>query len=176
MTMTERPGEDEYAPHFGKYVSLVTEPDVLTVLRAQADLITRVASNVTADRETFRYGPEKWSIREVFGHLNDGERVFGYRAVCISRGDASHFPSFDENLYVANSRFDEVPLGELLEEFQHLRAANAIALERMDERAWTTVGTASGRQMSVRAFAYVMVGHVRHHLEILHDRYGVPRP
>lgn len=174
--MVERPNDTEYAPYYGKYIALVPESDIRPALAGQVDVVRHVAASVTRDRETFRYGPDKWSIREVFGHLSDAERVFGYRAAGISRGDGTPFPSFDENMYVAQSRFDHSPLDVLLEEFVHLRAANRIVLDRLDAAGWRLAGTASGYTVSVRALAYMMVGHVRHHLAILHDRYGVPRP
>ena len=173
--MKGRPAESEYAPYFAKYVGLVPEDDVLPALQAQVDQLRAVCANVPADRESFAYAPGKWTYREVTGHLGDAERVFWYRALGISRGDQTRFPSFDENLYVANAGFDAVPLQSLLEEFVHLRASNLALLERLERGAWERMGTASERPISVRALAYIMVGHVRHHVAILHERYGGPQ-
>jgi hypothetical protein len=128
---------------------------------------------VPAAVELHRYAPGKWSVREVFGHLGDGERVFGYRAACISRGDRTPLPRFDENLYVANAAFDHTAVAVLADELLHLRAANLAMLRRLDAEAWKRVGTASERSISVRALSFIMAGHVRHHLRILRERYGV---
>ena len=149
------------------------EADILAVLEAQAKQVQAFAVGVPLDRETYRYAPGKWSVREVMGHLADGERVFGYRATCIARGDQTPLPRFDENLFVANAGFDREGLASLTGEFLHLRAANVIALRRLDDVAWRRIGTASEKSISVRAIAYIMAGHVRHHLEVLQDRYGV---
>ncbi len=171
--MTRRPTDQEYAPFYAGYVALVPEHDVLTVLRAQADDLRAFAQDVPADRESFAYGPGKWTVRQVMGHLGDAERVFGYRAFRISRGDRTPLASFDENLYVDRGRFDDVALTTLAGEFAHLRAANLAVLDRLDEAAWDEAGTASGHHVTVRALAWMMAGHVRHHLRILRDRYGL---
>jgi hypothetical protein len=168
-----KPAESEYAPYYGRYVSLVSEPDALAALTAQADEVQRLIASVPAHRESYRYEPGKWSIREVLGHLVDGERVFGYRAYCISRGELAALPAFDENAYVAASRYGEIPLAELGRELLAVRETNLVALRRLDPEAWTRKGIASGKPVSVRALAFVMVGHVRHHEAILLERYGI---
>lgn len=170
---TGRPAASEYAPYYERYVSLVSEPDALAALTVQPDEVRRLIASVPAHRESFRYEPGKWSIREVLGHLVDGERVFGYRAYCISRGELAALPAFDENAYVAASRYGEIPLAELGREWLAVRETNMIALRRLDEEAWARKGIASGKPVSVRALAFVMVGHVRHHEAILLERYGI---
>jgi hypothetical protein len=170
---TGRPADTEYASYYAKYVGLVPEADVIATLEGQIDDFRRFAASVRADRESFRYAPDKWSVREVIGHITDGERVFGYRAFCISRGEQAPLPSFDENVYVAQSGYDRVPLPELTDELVSVRRANLALLRRLEPAGWTRLGTASGKAISVRALAYIMVGHPRHHLVILHERYGL---
>lgn len=168
-----RPAPTEYAPFYAGYVALVPEDDVLTVLESQASDWRRFAAAVPAERESHRYAPGKWSIREVFGHLVHAERVFGYRAFAISCGEQAPLPSFDENAYVAASGDGAVALGALVEELVAVRQANLAFLRRLPTGAWGRVGTASGKPVSVRALAFIMAGHPRHHLAILRDRYGV---
>jgi len=171
-----RPGPGEYAPFYETYVSKVPEADVLPVLEAQVAEVRRLAAAVPAERERFRYAPGKWSVREVFGHLADSERLFGYRALRIGRGDATPLPGFDQVTYMAEAGFDEVPLAELADELATLRETNLALLRRFDEAAWVRIGTANGTPVSVRALGYVMAGHLRHHLGILHERYGISAP
>jgi hypothetical protein len=171
--MKTRPTDTEYAPHFSRYVAHVPEADVLSVLENQAVQLSQLTSQITADRETFRYAPEKWSIREVIGHLIDTERVFGYRAFCISRGERVSLPAFDENEYIRQSHYDDRPLGSQTVEFVVVRKSNVLFLRSLDDAAWEAVGTANNNRISVRALAYIMAGHVRHHVAILHERYDV---
>ncbi len=175
--MHSKPDVNEYAPSYSGYVSRVPEPDVLAVLEQQIGDLRRLASAVPPDRERFRYASGKWSIREVFGHLIDAERVFGYRAFCISRGERASLPAFDENDYVKESGSDEQTLGDLMDEFAAVRKANLVALRRTNPERWARVGTANNHPISVRALAFIMAGHVRHHDHILRTHYGVsPRP
>jgi len=169
----QRPAETEYAPFYAGYVALVPETDIVAVLGGQVDEIRRRLASVPAEKETHRYAAGKWSLRQVLGHLVDAERVFGYRAFCFSRGEQAALPSFDENQYVAAAGSDSIPLRELVEELALVRQANLVALRRLDAREWTRVGTASGKPVSVRALAWIMAGHPRHHLQILRERYGV---
>jgi hypothetical protein len=168
-----RPGEGEYAPFYAGYVALVPEADILAALEKQAGELRELAASVPAGRETFRYAEGKWSVREVLGHLVDGERVFGYRAFCISRGERTGLPSFDENQYVAEARSNAIPLRDLADELALVRESNLSFLRRLEPREWERSGTASGKPITVRALAWVMAGHPRHHVNILHERYGL---
>lgn len=143
------------------------------VLASQADEVRRVARSVAGERETFRYAPGKWSVREILGHIGDGERVFGYRAFCISRGDQAPLPGFDENDYIAAADYDRQAVSVLAEDFATLRASNLAVLGRLPDAAWANVGTANGNRISLRAIAYIMAGHARHHMGVLRSRYDV---
>jgi len=171
-----RPAASEYAPFYAGYVALVPEPGVpeaLEALESQLDEVAAAAARVTPDRESHRYAPGKWSVREVFGHMVDAERVFGYRAFCFGRRDATELPGFSENDFVARSRFGETPLARHVEDFALVRRANLAMLRQVDAEGWAHHGNANGSLVSTRALAFIMVGHARHHLGVLAERYGV---
>ena len=168
-----RPKDDECASFFRSYVRLVPETDILSVLEAQLQDVHRLRSIVPSHRETFAYAPGKWTIRELVGHVGDAERVFGFRAFSFSRADRNPLPGFDENDYVANARFNTMPLADLLDEFACLRQANLRMLRSLSDVQWGNAGTANGHAATVCALAFIMAGHVRHHLGILRERYGV---
>jgi hypothetical protein len=168
-----RPDSSEYAPFYAGYVGLVPEADVLAVLAAQRDDVLRLAAALPPDRETFRYAPGKWSVRELLGHVGDAERVFGFRAFCFGRGERNPLPGFEENEYVAASGYDGWTAKELAAAFADARAANLAVLTHLAPERWSQVGTASGKPVTVRALAWIMAGHVRHHLGVLRERYGV---
>lgn len=171
--MPSRPADTEYAPFFAGYIALVPEDEILDVLEHQPGSLHALAAAVPADRETFAYAKGKWTVREIFGHLSDAERVFGYRAFRISRGDTTPLASFDENTYVAHSGYRGVPVTNLAREFAALREANLALLRRLEPARWEHIGTAGGHPISVRALAFIMAGHVRHHIRVLRERYGV---
>lgn len=171
--LTQRPATAEYAPFFADYVALVTEHEVLGVLESQPAELAKYASGVSQEKETYSYQEGKWSLRQVFGHLSDAERVFGHRAFCIGRGEQAALPSFDENEYMVLSDAAKRPLLDLVNEFEAVRVANLTYLRLLDDASWLRTGTAGGNSVSVRALAFIMAGHVRHHLGILRTRYGV---
>jgi hypothetical protein len=173
VTETSRPMIDEYAAFFERYVGLITEPDVIQVLARQKEEMTTLLSGLSESRAGYRYEPGKWSIREVLGHVIDSERVFGFRAVCIARGEKAPLPGFDENDYAAQSGADEVPFSELLEEFLSLRKSHEAMFRHLPAEAWLRLGTANSKPVSVRALAYIIAGHPRHHMMILRERYNV---
>lgn len=169
----ERPTESEYAPFYAGYIAAVPAGDILEQLAGQMPRIRRLAAGIPAARETYRYAPGKWSLREVIGHLIDGERVFGYRALCISRGDQTPLPGFDENRYVAAAGSDARPLASLVDELGHVREGNLLLFRHLDPEAWQRTGIANATPISVRALAFILAGHMNHHLKILDERYGV---
>lgn len=170
----ERPLEDEFAAFYAGYVALVPEDDILKVLADQVDDVRALAGAVPPDRETFRYAPGKWSIREILGHVTDAERVFGHRAFCIARGEQASLPGFDEQAYMAQSNYDTRPLAELGEDFAALRGVNLAFLKSLPPAAWRRMGTANGTPVSVTALAWMLAGHLRHHQGVLSERYGAP--
>jgi hypothetical protein len=172
-TVPPIPAPSEYAEPYRRYVERVTEANILTVLGEQIGVLLRIADKLTPEREVYRYAPGKWSIRQMVGHLIDSERVFACRAYCFSRGETAPMPSFDENLYAEHARSHERSLHELMHEFTLLRAANILHFRTLSAADWGKVGTASGYPVTVRALAYIMAGHVRHHLGVLKERYGV---
>lgn len=165
-----RPQPDEYADFYGTYIDAVDGPLLQTLERDSREWRTLLAS-VPPARETHRYAPGKWSIREVVGHIIDAERMFSVRAMAFARGDRSHFPSFDEDAYAAASGADRRALADLAEELSAVRRSTLLLLGSFEEETWDRRGTASGYEFTVRSLAWIMAGHSRHHRGVLAERY-----
>jgi len=168
-----RPAETEYAPYYGKYLGLVPEEDVLEALRAELPKTLALLRGVPDAEAGRTHPPYTWTIRQVVGHLNDCERIMGYRALRFARGDATPLPGFDENAYVPMGEFDRRSLADLALEFEALRHSHVRMFANLPEEAWDRRGVANEAEMSVRALAYTLVGHERHHTAILRKRLGV---
>ena len=166
-----KPEQNEYDPYYGKYISLVTEDDIRPVYAAQPAELRDALSGQSEEKGTFAYAEGKWTIKEVLSHLIDGERIFAYRMLRISRGDATPIEGFEQDGYIENSNANSRIFADLLDEFEHNRRGNVLMLNNLDKEALTRIGTASGVPVSVRALANISIGHVRHHLNILRDRY-----
>lgn len=169
--MPTRPLPTEYPEYYHRYVDAVEGDDVLEVLAEQTDTVLQFFEGLDEAQTLYRYADGKWSAREVLGHLLDSERIFGMRALCFARGEQQSLPGFEENDYVIAAMFDERPLESILDEWQALRIANLIMFQSFDDEAWQRTGMANHKPVSVNALAWIIAGHVRHHLNILHERY-----
>jgi hypothetical protein len=166
------PTSDEYAEFYAGYIQRAqARGDVLAALPKQIKEIQSALGKLSDQQALFRDAPKEWSIKEVMGHLNDVERVFSYRLLRISRNDATPLPGFEQDDYVREAGFDNVPLNDLINEFEYLRRANILAISNIKEEALLYLGTASGYPVSTRALVYMLVGHVDHHMASLHEKY-----
>src|SRR5262245_10187520 len=166
-----RPQASEYGAYYETYIRLVPEEDVLAALAQQNEVTLATLREVSEQASLQRYAPGKWSLRELVGHLTDAERIFSYRGLRFARNDRTELPGFDQDPYVAAAGFDRIPWPELLEQFRLGRQANILLFRGLAEEAWMRSGVASQKEMSVRAVAYTIVGHERHHLKVVRERY-----
>jgi hypothetical protein len=171
MSSIQRPGADEYAPFYANYVAGVPDGDVVDTLQGQGRDLAALLSGIAEDRAEHRYAPGKWSIKEVVGHMSDTERIFAYRALRISRGDATPLAGFDQDTYVANADFGRRTLGDLLAEFGAVREATVALFGAMTDAESRRAGSANAVPVTARALAWIAAGHERHHARILRERY-----
>jgi hypothetical protein len=150
---------------------LIPGNEILDTLDQQRRRTMLLLSGRDEDDGNLRYAPEKWSAKEVLGHVCDTERVFAYRALRISRADATPLEGFEQDDYVRNGPFAHCPLADLVEEFIAVRRATLSLLRNLDEAAWQRRGIANKNEVSVRALAYVIAGHELHHRRILEEKY-----
>lgn len=171
----ERPGPEEYHEFYGGYVAAVTRP-VDELLENQPERLRRLCQGLSDDGWLHRYAEGKWSVKQVVGHVTDAERLFSHRAFRIGRGDETPLPGFDENFYVEQGDFDARPGERLLEDFARVRAATLSQLVPYGPEHLSHSAVASGHSITLRALIYILAGHAEHHLAVLRERYGLPRP
>lgn len=168
-----KPEPSEYDPYYERYIALVSEGDILDTLASQPTKLADLFKGVPDESGDFRYAEGKWSLKEVLGHLIDGERIFAYRLLRISRADDTPIEGFEQDGYIEHAHSNGRSFSDLLEEFALLRRANLIYFNNMRDDAWIRVGTANNSKISARALIYIMAGHIEHHLSILKDRYSL---
>lgn len=167
-----RPAPDEYGAFYAGYVGRIDDVGIVSTLADQAGELGELLDRLGPEGAAHRYAPGKWTVAEVVGHLADAERIFGMRAMCVARGETTPLPGFDENDYVAEGRFDLRTIDSLRREFELLRGANVAMFEGLPDDRWQRRGTASGQPITVRALAWIIAGHLDHHLAVLRERYG----
>jgi DinB superfamily len=167
----QRPEKTEYDPYYEGYVELVEKEDIIDLLERQKTELSDAFGGFGEDRGNYRYAEGKWSIKELLSHIIDGERMFAYRVFRISRGDKTPIEGFEQDGYIENSHANERSFGDMIDEFENLRSANLLFFRNLQGADWARTGTANEMEISVRALAFIMGGHVRHHLNILDERY-----
>jgi hypothetical protein len=170
--VVSRPEATEYAPFYANYIALVPDGDIVDVLEEQRRELVALLRDTSEEQGNTRHAPYTWSVKEVIGHITDAERVFGYRALCIARAEQTPLPGFDENAYVRSAGFDAYRLSDLVSEFDFLRRSHVCFFRGLNAAAAQRRGTANNAAVSVRALAYIIAGHTRHHHLILRKRLG----
>ena len=168
---TTPPAVGDYGAPYARYVERVPNGDIVATLRGQIAETVALLEDLEPARTTTGYAPGKWSIRDIVLHMADTERVMGYRALRIARGDATPLPGFDENAYTPMAGANARPIESLLSELSLARAATVAMFDGFSGEAWDRRGTASGMAVSVRGLAWIIAGHERHHRAIIGERY-----
>ena len=169
--MSGRPAAKEFAAYYSTYVDLITSDDILGTLQSQLDMTLSALTGISEEKSLHRYSAEKWSIRQLLNHVADTERVFVYRALWFARGFDTALPGFDQNVAVPAAAAEQFSWASHVEDFRAVRAATLTFFRNLPEEAWDRSGVASGNPVTVRALAYIIAGHVEHHIAILQERY-----
>ncbi|AFM03337.1 Protein of unknown function (DUF664) [Bernardetia litoralis DSM 6794] len=174
------PSSNEYASFYTNYIRLIGEyiaknevEDIAEILTKIGEETKQIFSNLSEQEALFRYQKEKWSIKEVLGHLIDTEQIMSYRALSFYRREKESLAGFDQNEYVKNANFDQTPLADLLERYETVRKSSVALFKSFDAEKTAEIGQANNHPMSVRAIVYMIAGHEIHHLQILEERYKI---
>jgi len=165
-----RPTADEYPLYYKGYIDTVND-DVLTELQLQAESFAAFLRGIPEAKASFAYAEDKWTIKELVGHVIDTERIMAYRLLRISRNDTTPLAGFDENHYVTNAHFSDRSLSSLADEFASVRKSNMFLISTLNEEELSRVGVANEKPISARALLFILAGHLNHHRRILQERY-----
>ncbi len=171
--MRGRPQSNEAAEYYFKYINQVTGDDIVGTLEGQLKESLPFFSGISEEKSLHRYAPEEWSIRETLSHVTDVERLTVHRAQWFARGFDAPLPSFDQLVAAAAAEADKFPWAAHVEEFRHTRLSTVLFFRNLPAEAWTRRGIASDNPFTVRALAFMIAGHLTHHLTILRERYSL---
>jgi uncharacterized damage-inducible protein DinB len=166
-----RPLPNEAAEYYFKYIDLITSDEIVPVLEQQMGETLQFLQDISEDRSLHSYAPNKWTIREMLNHMSDGERIFSGRALWFARGFQDPLPSFEQDVAVQTAHANDHSWAELVEEFKNVRLASISLFKQLPEEAWSRSGVASDNRITVRALAYIIAGHVAHHVNVLKEKY-----
>lgn len=168
---TGPPEPGEAAPYYFRYIDRVLGGDILGVLEKQREEALSFLGGISEELSLRSYASGKWSIRQVWSHVNDTELVFLSRAFWFARGFDSPLPSYDQDVAAAAAGAGDVAWSDHIDQFEGTRRATLAFFRNLPAEAWTRGGIASGNPFSVRALAYIIAGHADHHRAVLQERY-----
>ena len=174
MRVIQAPEPGEYPAYSEVYLSLVPrDGEILKHLRDNFQAVKNLLEGLSEEQLLFRYGPGKWSVKEVILHIIDDERIFAYRALRFARNDSTGLPGFEQDDYVVPSRADERSLASLLDEYETVRNATISLFAYLPEESFMRSGTLAdgSNRRTVRAMVYHIAGHELHHLNIIREKY-----
>ncbi|PRT17103.1 DinB family protein [Bacillus toyonensis] len=169
--MQKRPGTNEYNPYYSMYIKLVPGGDIIHILEQQMKETNLLLKDISDSEGHFRYAPNKWSIKEVIGHIADTERIMAYRLLSIARGETAELPGYNDDMYVLRAAFDKQSMQDLLTNLTVVRQSTVHLLKSLDKDAWLQRGIANNSEVTVRALANIIAGHELHHRQIIKVRY-----
>jgi len=166
-----KPNLQEVPSFYHNYINQVPTENLKEAFATHTANLYHFLKDIPEEKWAYRYAEGKWSIKEMVQHIIDTERVFGYRALCIARGEQAPLPGFDENTYAAASKADKREIRGLLEELKAVQTSTTLLFQSFDEEQLSATGNANGKTINVNAIGFITVGHVLHHINILQERY-----
>lgn len=162
---------NEYASFYAPYLETLEDVILLEELEISVHRLRNFVQNIPMDKYDYRYAEGKWTIKDILQHLIDSERVFAYRAMRFARKDLTPLPGFEENDYADTAEASNRSIRDLLTELAIVREATLCLFKTFSDQTLLLRGTASDREMSVRALGFIIIGHQNHHQRIFEERY-----
>lgn len=162
------------SPYWKNYRLGLNEPgEPMAAFAAHAEICGTWLASVPESKADFRYAPDKWSVKQVVGHVTDANLIFLYRILSIGRGETQSLPGFDENIYAANASFDSMSWRQVLEGHRAVTQAAGAIIAGFDGTAWARSGCANDVRLTPKDMLWVLMGHERHHIGTLKERYDI---
>lgn len=167
----EYPGSDEYVHFYTTYIEVVDKGNIINTLNAQMHECYTLINTVPAEKAYYAYAPGKWTLKEVIGHMIETERVFCFRTLAISRGEQQPLPNMNQEEYIEGNNYNQRTLANLANEYLAVRVSTLHLLNSMTKEMIEKTGKIGESEISVRALAFIIAGHERHHINILREKY-----
>lgn len=157
---------------FSRYIDEVPAGDLHQRLQESLELGAQLDLPRFRSLASVAYAPGKWTVGGVLQHIIDTERIFAYRALRFARGDQLRLPGFDENHFASMVAHDPRPFDELVAELRLVRASTIAMFAGFGRSPLLARGICSDIEIAVASLGFAIVGHHRHHVQILNERYA----
>lgn len=166
-----KPSLNDFPEYYRRYIEKVIDKDILNYFSEQKNIVVNFFASIDEEKSKYRYAENKWSIRQILGHLCDSERIFMTRALKFARNEKQSLPGFEENEYVDSANFNELSLELLINDFVKMRESHISLFKTFNDEILDRKGIANNTEYSVSSVLFIMAGHVDHHINIIKERY-----
>ena len=169
---TQDLNENESNIFYIKYINKVPKTiSLIDGFDAGLNNVLRFFQSIPADKLEYKYAEDKWTIKEIFQHIIDTERIFMYRCFRIARHDKTPLMSFEQDDYIEPSQANSKSIASLLQEYAMVRKNSILLLNSLSDDDLKYIGSASGNITSARSAAFSTIGHEIWHMDIIKERY-----
>jgi uncharacterized damage-inducible protein DinB len=161
----------EYLPFYGNYIKKAGTKDLIFGLEHGLIETIKLFETIPGDRLEYRYAEGKWTIKDIIQHLLDAERIFAYRILRIARQDKTPLHGFEENDYAKKTLANNRSRADLIEEYKVIRQSTLSLVKSLNDPMLKSMGIVNNGKMSVRAIGFIIIGHEKHHCEVINKRY-----
>ncbi len=157
--------------YFSKYIIQVDDIELMDAFAISLQQLKSQDQKMLESLGEKTYAPGKWPVRDVLLHITDTERVFAYRALRFARADKTPLAGFDQDDYVTNGNARLRSIADLMEELILVRKTSIALFKDLSPEALMRTGISNGKEISVLALGFTIIGHQLHHWKILNDKY-----
>ena len=162
---------DPMPQYFDRYINLVADVELSQAFDDSIWQLNNLDKDLLIKLDGKKYAPGKWTVKEIFQHVIDFERILAYRTLLFARCEGSIPQGVDEKLLGAKMFADKRTIDNLIDELKIVRASTKSMFESFDDEMLQAVGTNWKYEISVLAMGFNIVGHQIHHLKIIEERY-----
>jgi DinB superfamily len=157
--------------YFDTYVNKVADIELLDALKQSLLELDNLDFDALNAKAEYAYAEGKWTIKDIFQHLIDTERVMTYRSLSFGRNDVKQLPGFDENNYAKHVNTKKRSLRSLILELKLVHKSSIALFKSFDKKALQRKGIMYNAEISVLAVGFIIAGHQIHHLQVIKERY-----
>jgi DinB superfamily len=169
--MIKKPSHEDYPEYYKIYIDSLLDFNILDDYEKQTNEILDLYKNFSEEKLMYKYAQDKWSIKEVLGHLLDSEIIMGYRALTYARKDKTNLPMYDHDEYVKTGSFDLVDSDLLIKHYAAVRESNLLLFRSIKGDVWSEKGITGSKNFTTSTIPYIVTGHTQHHLNVLKEKY-----
>lgn len=137
---------------------------MVTALASVVERVLPLLSAIPDDVASIKPAPDKWSKKEILGHLIDSAANNHQRFLRLQLQPEINLPGYDQDNWVRLNRYQQAPWSEILTLWSAYNRHLATVIESLDEATIGHVWHSPDGDVTLEFIATDYVRHLTHHL------------